>query len=522
MLEDLKYPEENLENMRPAILLSILSGILLTGGFPTFSLPYLSWIALIPLFYALRKKTAKQAFGLGFVCGLIHYLTTLYWIQYVMDHYGDIPLPVALSILLVLCAYLGLYAACFGYLAHRWRNRPLLWIWGLPAAWVTLEWIRGHALTGFPWAELGYTQTSFTALTQIADITGVFGVSWLLVLANTCVMAALQRYRWWRTSFVLFAALLAGACLYGSVRLHTVRRAEQHAPAWTVAAVQGDINQAQKWNVIFQQKTLQRYEKLSLAAAKQHPAPALIVWPETAMPFFYGINAPLTAELTAMIQRIGIPILFGSPAVGMIDGKERLFNRAYLVNGQGKVLGHYDKQHLVPFGEYVPYPKVLFFVHKLVQAAGNFAAGDSSAPLHLDGHRVGVLICYEAIFPALARRTVNLGASTLVNITNDAWFGNSSAPYQHVEMARWRAIECRVPFVRSANTGISAIFDATGRVLGRIPLGKQGYLVRTVHPLHMVTFYARWGNVFAYLCGLLTGAAFLLSVLSDRWLPARN
>lgn len=511
-----------MENMRLAILLSALSGILLTGGFPRFSLPYLTWIALLPLFFALRGKTAKQALGLGFVCGLVHYLTTLYWIQYVIQHYGGIPLLLAIPVLLLLCGYLALYAACFSFLAHRWRNRPLLWIWGLPAAWVALEWIRGHALTGFPWAELGYTQTSFTVLTQVADITGVFGVSWLLVLANTCIMAAWQRYRWWRTSVVLFAALLAGACLYGSLRLHTVRTAEKHAAPWTVAAVQGDIDQAQKWDAAFQQTTMDRYLKLSLGAAHQHPAPALIVWPETAMPFFYGIDGALSKELIGMVRQIGTPVLFGSPAVGRIDGKPRLLNRAYLMNGQGRMLGHYDKQHLVPFGEYVPYPKVLFFVHKLVQAAGNFAAGDSSAPLKLDGHRVGVLICYEAIFPSLAKRTVDRGATALVNITNDAWFGNSSAPYQHLEMARWRAIEFRVPFVRSANTGVSAIFDATGRVLGSIPLGRQGYLVRTVHPLHMVTFYAVWGNVFAYFCGLLTAAGFLLSVLSDSWQDATN
>lgn len=497
--------------MGSAILLSLLSGILLTVGFPTFSFYYLSWVALVPLFMALQGKTAKQAIGLGFLCGLTHYVTTLYWIQYVIQHYGGIPWPLAVMVLLLLCAYLALYAACFAYLAHRWRNQPLLWVWGLPAVWVTLEWIRAHALTGFPWANLGYTQTPLANIVQVADITGVFGVSWLVVFGNTCIMAGVRKYRFWRTSFVMLAVFLVGTYLYGSFRIGRVQALEKQAAPWTVAVAQGDIDQAQKWDAAFQQQTLRRYEQLSMAAAKHNPIPNLVVWPETAMPFFYGIDVDLTTELTSMIREIGAPVLFGSPAVGMVNGKARLLNRAYLVDKHGKSLGDYAKQHLVPFGEYVPYQGVLFFVHKLVEAAGNFAAGRDPAPLKLDGHRVGVLICYEAIFPQLARRTVNLGATSLVNITNDAWFGNSSAPYQHLEMAGWRAIEFRVPFIRSANTGISAVFDATGRLLGTIPLNREGYLVRTVHPIRLETFYARWGDIFAYLCGLFTGAGLLYS-----------
>jgi apolipoprotein N-acyltransferase len=169
---------------------------------------------------------------------------------------------------------------------------------------------------------------------------------------------------------------------------------------------------------------------------------------------------------------------------------------------RGKVLGSYAKQHLVPFGEYVPLPQLLFFVQRLVEAAGDFSAGQDARPLSLNGQRYGVLICYEAIFPDLARTTVRLGANVLVSVTNDAWFGNSSAPYQHLEMARWRAIENRVPLIRCANTGISTVFEATGRSGRQIPLNESGYLVCGVTPLTVTTLYNRYGDWFAWLCSL--------------------
>lgn len=203
----------------------------------------------------------------------------------------------------------------------------------------------------------------------------------------------------------------------------------------------------------------------------------------------------------------------------LVEGEPRLQNRAYLVNEAAILEGVYAKQHLVPFGEYVPLQKLLFFVSRLVQAAGDFVPGDDPSPLILARQPFGVLICYEDIFPELARAAVERGATALINITNDAWYGTSSAPYQHLDMARWRAVEFRVPLIRAANTGISSIFDATGRACGAISLNQEGFLVCSVHPFRTLTFYAKWGDLFAWLCGLVTAGGLLYALLWRRSSP---
>jgi apolipoprotein N-acyltransferase len=438
---------------------------------------------------------------------MVHYLTTLYWIRHVIYHYGGLAAPLAIGVLVLLCGYLALYPAVFAWVCRRWEGCGALWVLGLPSVWVALEWVRAYALTGFPWANLGYTQTGFAALIQVADVTGVYGISWLLVLANTVLMSIL----WWKPSRVGIAVLalcLAGAFWYGTLRIEEVRRFQEGFTPWSAAVVQGNIDQSLKWDPAYQQETLRRYRELSLRAVGHHPAPDFLVWPETSAPFFYGAAPNLTRQLNEMITEIGRPTLFGSPALTREEGEVRLQNRAYLVDDSGAVLGSYAKRHLVPFGEYVPLKKLLFFVNRLVEAAGDFVPGGDSAPMVWSDRKLGVLICYEGIFPALARETVRKGAEVLVIITNDAWYGPTSAPYQHMEMARWRAIEFRRPVLRAANTGVSAIFDSAGNECGRIPLDEPGQLVCPVRSGTIETFYGRWGDVFAWLCvaGAMVGA----------------
>jgi apolipoprotein N-acyltransferase len=202
--------------------------------------------------------------------------------------------------------------------------------------------------------------------------------------------------------------------------------------------------------------------------------------------------------------------------VGQTQGQPHYYNRLFLLDAQGRILGSYSKQHLVPFGEYVPLSRLLFFVQRLVQAAGDFSPGTDARPLALGAQRYGGLICYEAIFPALARETARLGANVLVNVTNDAWYGITSAPYQHFEMARWRAIENRVPLIRCANTGISTVFSATGRSGATIALNKTGYHVYEVLPVQTATVYNRHGDWFAWLCCLTALAAVVYSSARSR------
>lgn len=498
------------------VSLSVISGIFLTLGFPKVGWYYFTWVALVPLLLALRDQTRKQAFGLGCLCGLVHNLGTLYWMYHALHEYGGIPVSLSIVVVVLPCAYLALYVGCFAMIAREWQDQPVLWVLGLPGVWVALELVRAHLLTGFPWANLGYTQTPLHSLIQIADISGVYGVSWLLVLASTALAALLNRSRAGYAGILVFGVCLTGVIAYGSWRQGVIDDLQDSATPWTVGVVQGNIDQSQKWDPAFQQETLKRYRELSMKAAAHNPAPELLVWPETAAPFFYRLEEKLSAQLTEIIKETGTPLLFGSPGVTLLDGERRFQNRAYLVNGSGILDGVYAKQHLVPFGEYVPLQKVLFFINRLVQAAGDFVPGDDPSPLILGRQPFGVLICYEDIFPELARAAVERGATSLVNITNDAWYGASSAPYQHLELARWRAIEFRVPLIRSANTGISAIFDATGKSCGTVPLNQPGFLVCSTHPFRILTFYAKWGDLFAWFCLLTSSASLIYAALIRR------
>ncbi len=486
---------------RKDIFLSTLSGLLLSLGFPKFSMFYLSWIALVPLLVALRGKSPGTAFRLGFLSGLVHYVTTLHWIQYVVQHYGGLASPVAMGIVLLLAAYMALYPGLFSYLASRLESRTSLWVFALPGIWVALELVRAHVFTGFPWANLGYTQTPWNLVIQLADITGVYGVSWLMVLASTVVAAfILGRGRAvYPLVFVLCLAVVLG---YGSWRRAAVDQWQRSIDPWPVAVIQGNIDQSVKWDPDFQQMTLERYDTLSRKAMEHTPPPRLIVWPETAAPFFYGLDENLTAQVNETFLAVGKPFLFGVPSMTLVDGEAKLQNSAFLVGGDATLLETYAKQHLVPFGEYVPYQNVLFFVNRLVHAAGDFVPGKGPKTMELDDHALGVLICYEGIFPRLARAATRDGASILVNITNDAWYGDTGAPYQHMEMSIWRAVECRVPLVRAANTGVSVIVDAKGRILERMPLNETGQMVAEIQPLHKETLYERWGDFFAWFCGL--------------------
>jgi apolipoprotein N-acyltransferase len=277
-----------------------------------------------------------------------------------------------------------------------------------------------------------------------------------------------------------------------------VRLESFQGSSFKIGLVQGNIAQDTKWDPAFQQTTVDNYVRLSKEVTEQEPD--LIVWPETATPFYFLADRKNTENLLQALQGIDSPLLFGSPAFRKTEKQLRFYNRAYLLNRDGMVIGFYDKIHLVPFGEYVPWKKMLFFVDKLVQAAGDFASGEQAIVLNLAPAKVGVLICYEAIFPELSRDLVNAGANLLVNITNDAWFGRSSAPYQHLSMAVLRAVENRVPMARCANTGVSGFIDIRGRIFQTTDLFEEAILVGTLELGVGKTLYSRCGDWFAWSC----------------------
>lgn len=492
---------------------AVATGLLLTAGFPFFNVFGASWVALVPLLVRIDSVPLGSAFRAGFIAGFVHNLTALYWITYVVTHYGNVPLPISAAVLCLLCAYLALYPAVFFAAAQRWHASPGLWLWGLSSLWIALEWVRAHALTGFPWTNVGYTQTAVAPLLQTADIAGVYGVGWLVIYGNVLLAGLLLRKVGRRSvaAAVLCFALFFG---YGIWRGQNLWKSPSDtAPALRVAVIQGNIDQSVKWDPAFQQKTLEIYRDLSQAALQDNP-PNLLIWPETAAPFFYGLEETPTRMLHDIAASLNVPTVLGIPWVIFDGAAPRLQNRAVLLHPTEGIVAAYAKRHLVPFGEYVPLKRLLFFVEKLVAAAGDFVPGTSPAVFSFQEAPFGVLICYEAIFPELARDAVRHGARFLVNLTNDAWFGRTAAPYQHLDIARWRAVECRVPLIRCANTGISAVFDAAGKTLASLPLNVAGTADAAIVPgKEASTFYVRYGDLFAWTCTL---TAILCVVYGER------
>jgi len=495
------------------LLFPVLSGALLVLSFPTYDLDFLAWIALVPLLIAIREKPWKTAFGQGWLAGLVFFVGTLSWVINAMHQYGKIPFPVSFLIMLLLAGYCALFVGLFAaILAALTDARGMLRPWTAAALWVTLEWLRGHLFSGFPWALLGYSQYHALSVIQIADVTGVYGVSFLLVLVNALAARLIEvivsRVRLSATpvpvpwvTVALAAALIAFVVDYGYWRLDP-----RHNPAnehfLRIGLVQPNVDQAQKWDVAFRRETIDRHKKLTNQVVREVD---LVVWPEAAAPFFFDVETDYREELLRFVQERGVPLLVGAPAVDRrTDGGPRLLNSAYLVSGGGAVLDRYDKVHLVPFGEFVPLKSIFFFLDKLVVGIGDFVPGSGPRVMSGPSGHLGVVICFEVIFPDLVRQFVDRGADYMVTITNDAWFGRTSAPYQHFAMVVFRAVENRVPFARAANTGISGFIDAEGHILRTTELFVEGALNGEVRIGGPRTIYTAYGDLFAYGCAILT------------------
>jgi apolipoprotein N-acyltransferase len=504
---------------RKAILLSGAAGLLLTLSFPIYSLGPAAWGALVPIFVVVQSSQPTACFKLGWFTGLVHGSTLLYWIVFVVNHYGNLPFVASIAVCFLLVAYLALYPGLFCAGLSWLRTRGLPWLLVAPFLWVALELGRGWLFGGFPWENLGYSQYRFLFLIQIADLTGVAGISFLLVVVNALVFQGFvnltQRGKIPSAILpvTLAAAILLGQYGYGRWRLSTLETSSP--PSITVSLIQGNIPQEMKWEPAFQQATLERYLQLTRRAVERDH-PQLVIWPETATPFYFLGEGELSRVLILEVRSLQTPLLFGSPAVRRQGDRLRFYNRAYLLDERGRVGGYYDKRHLVPFGEYVPLQGVLFFVHRLVEATGDFAAGDRPVVMNLAAARSGILICYEAIFPELSRDLVRHGANLLVNITNDAWFGRTSAPYQHLSMAVLRTVELRVPMARAANTGISALIDPSGRILQETGLFEEARLTGSLTLGSGQTFYCRHGEWLALGCLLVSGIAFVIPLIRRR------
>jgi apolipoprotein N-acyltransferase len=492
------------------ILAAILSGLLLAAAFPKLDQTWLLIFALVPLLWALKGQSLKAAFWLGLVSGLAHYVALLYWIVFVTHVFGKLPLIVAIGILLLLAGYLCLYRALWGLGVAWGAARGLSLLWWAPVLWVALEMGQTYIISGFPWEPLGNGLYRYPLLLQLADITGVYGLSFLVVLVNACLFLLCFPPRGKALRFRQIAAvglLLVFWIGYGYYRLGEMAALTTASPKIKVAVIQGNIKQGEKWQKTMVQTTLNRYGELTMRVKGAR----LIIWPETAAPFLYVRTPDLAAEVQKIARDSGAYLLFGSPAYELTSQGETYFNRAYLLNPQAETIGSYDKAHLVPYGEYVPLRRFFPFIGKMVPMVGDFAEGPVGATVSLPEGAIGVLVCYESIFPNLPRAQVANGARLLVNITNDAWFGKTAAAYQHLSMAVLRAVENHVCLARAANTGISAFIDGTGRFLWTSEIN-----VPEAHALELAwlpggSLYTRFGDVFAWACVIIAGLGLILA-----------
>jgi len=485
------------------VALAGISGLLLTAAFPKIEWHLLSWIAFVPLLYAIKNNSAAGgSIKLGFFTGVIHYATLLYWIPGVVVTYGRLPMPVSWAVFLLLVIYLSLYPMLFAGMLGALAKGGAMHLWHAPFLWTGLEYLRAFLLTGFPWENLGCSQYKWLRLIQISDIFGFYGLSALIVAVNVglfelCDALGQKRTVSWKP-IVAVALAMTGVLVYGTLRMAQIDKRAKIAPKRTVTLVQGNIDQANKWIPEFRDETLKRYGRLTESASKNRPD--LTIWPETALPFYFLHDEIPTAQVFDLVRKSHGYFIVGSPSFRVEEGGIRYFNSAFLINPDGNVVGRYDKVHLVPYGEYVPLKKYVPFLGKLVEAVGDFEPGEAGHTLCLDGEKVGVLICFEVIFPELARAAVQNGARLLVSIPNDAWFGTTSAPYQHLSMAVFRAVETRRALARAANTGISAFVDPVGRILEHTPIFEEAVRTQGLPLVEDETLYSCYGDFFAVGC----------------------
>ncbi len=483
---------------------ALVAGLMLFSAFPGPGFYPAAFFALVPLWLSIKRLDSMQAFYAGIGTGIGFYLPLIYWISPTLTEYGGLNPFVAMSCLLLLVLYLSLYTGVFALAMKRIPvPEGLVPFWGA-VAWVALEYIRTHLFSGFPWGVLGYSQYPNLAFIQAADIFGVLGISFLLVLANgvlVSVFKAFSQKAWPKKTNMaglgLAVVLLCSAFIYGHLKLAQIHGQMKGVPSRKISVIQANISQDRKWDNVFIDETIDRYSRLSLQTIPCD----LVVWPETALPFYYGMDPVPSNRVDAMVRKAGTFFLIGIPAAQPSDQGFLYYNRACMLTPLALPKGYYDKHHLVPFGEYVPFKSLLRFAEKLTAGAGDFSKGQTGpVPLKFGTGTTGVLICFEILFPNIAREFVLNGADILTTMTNDAWFGRTQAALQHFSIAVFRAVENRRSVVRAANTGISGFVDPAGTILEKTEIFTACALTRQVPVMSGKTFYTRHGDLAAKAC----------------------
>ncbi|MCX7920272.1 MAG: apolipoprotein N-acyltransferase [bacterium] len=487
------------------IALAILSGILLRLSYPTVPFANLAWIALVPLFLAIENQPIKRTALFGFITGYIYFYSILYWLNLVA-RFSWLVIPG----LIVLAGYLALYFTAAVVLLNWLVPRQCgLRVVVAAALWVGLEYFRQVGQFGFAWGILGYTQWNNLPMIQLATLTSVLGLSFLIVFVNASLSYFISAIRN-RIPFkklialvIIISGMFISVYWYGNRQMELNNRLSGRKTI-RVAVVQGNIPQELKWDETKLTEYQEIHFRLTESAIAQY-SPELVIWPETA------ITEPIRAhpELVTRFQRLAkqntIHFLIGSPDVVSENGKEKLFNSAVQISADHGIINTYDKTVLVPFGEYVPFSDFVPILKHIIQGPGDFSPGNRPTQFTLLSRdstpfSFTAVICFESTMAQLVRRFMRNPVDFLVIITNDAWFGNSEAPYQHAYMAVFRAVENRTYIARAANTGYSCFINPFGQILAGRNLGSRGVLVYDIQPRQTRTFYTQYGDIFAYLC----------------------
>ena len=520
------------------ILLILLSGVLFGVSFParfgSFVVPnlgFLAWFALVPLLFAIRHASWRRAFVMTFFAALVWFGISFCWIYPALNVYGGLPSYVSVGVLLLLlvmqAAFIAL-APLFSALVES--SLGIKRCWTLPLFWVAIDFLRHYfPANGFPWGNITNTQYDYLPIIQSVDVLGIWGLTFLMVLFNVWISEALASVNringGEKLSRYLSAATIALFILnagYGYFRITQIGLRQNSEASIRIASVQGNVPQEMKWREGLEESQLAPLVRLTKMLSGS--GVDLIIWPEASYPFIISENAAsVSAEnlgLNGFKSSKDVYLLFG----GLTGRPSRagnppfFFNSMYLADKNGALLGKYSKTHLVPFGEYVPYKKFLFFAKKLVAPVGNFEAGTSLEPLFTDQFQIGSLVCYEDLFPQIARKQTRLGANILAVITNDAWYGNTGAAYQHLAFSVFRAVENRRWLVRSANTGVSAVIDATGKVISSTGLFEDGLIVANAGLRNDRTIYSIISDSFAWAALAVSAILVFIAVIRKKGL----
>lgn len=508
----------------------------LAGPLPPWRAGF-AWIGLVPLLWAVLsdgvaagRHPLRRTFLVAYLCGFLWYCGNCYWVYNTMLMYGSIPPFVSALLLVGFSLVLGLYFGLFGLgvvLVRRATGSARLALLFAPFLWVALD-LAAARITSVPWDQLGYALIDNQEFTKLAPWTGVYGITFVIVALNALIaeealFGRRPEYAWVNRPF--WRVLLAVTVFAFTAFSYALP--ENPAPTNEAVLVQPnlDVGKDATWGGLAWDQNIAQFAHLGGEDCKSYIAgipqtgapngeivcppyathPDLVVWPESPAPFVQG-DPRLQQALSSVALQTHAPLIVGGIGADYDPHAQawNMYNSAMVVNAQGQMVGRYDKIHLVPFGEYIPFQNLLRFAHKLTGRVGQFSRGTTRQTFLLDGHRYGVFICYESVFADEVRHFAANGAEVLVNISDDGWYGDTSAPWQHLNMVRMRAVENRRWLLRDTNTGVTAVIDPYGRVRESIPRHQVDALPAQFAFSSDVTFYSAHGDVFAWVCAILS------------------